>query len=98
MLPVGRAAGAVGTVLTNSLRATHGVSKRAVARLARQIEADGGIHTALKYVEDGGEKIVVDGNHRLRAARQLGIERVPAERVDLPYKGYKTVADLIYHR
>jgi RHS repeat-associated protein len=84
-------------VATSELRATHRVSRRAVARLQADIE-ENGIQEPLKYVEHQGEKHVVDGNHRLRAARNLGIKEVPAEKVELPYKGYKTAGDLTYSR
>jgi ParB-like chromosome segregation protein Spo0J len=66
-----------------------------VDRLAADIEKIG-IQKPLKYVEHQGEKHVVDGNHRLRAARKLGLKRVPAEKIELPYKGYKTTGDLTY--
>ncbi len=85
-----------GTVATSELRATHSVSGKAVGRLARQVEADGGIREPLKYVTHEGEKYVVDGNHRLRVARQLGLDRVPADEVKLPYQGYRTPGDLTY--
>lgn len=89
------AAEAGGSVATSELRATHAVGKKAVARLAEDIE-ENGIKEPLKYVEHQGEKHVVDGNHRLQAARKLGIKQVPAERVELPYKGYKTPGDLTF--
>ena len=54
-----------------------------------------GIKDPIKYVEYDGSKYVVDGHHRLRAARELGFETVPVEKVELPYKGYKTVDDLL---
>jgi RHS repeat-associated protein len=89
------AAEAGGSVATSELRATHSVGKKAVARLAADIE-ENGMKEPLKYVEHQGEKHVVDGNHRLQAARKLGIKQVPAERVELPYKGYKTPGDLTF--
>ena len=49
----------------------------------------------IKYVEVNGQRFIVDGHHRAVAARQLGIENVPAEEVQLPYGSYKTVEDLI---
>jgi ParB-like chromosome segregation protein Spo0J len=39
---------------------------------------------------------VVDGHHRLKAAKQLGLKEVPVEEVKLPYAGYKTTSDLIF--
>jgi ParB-like chromosome segregation protein Spo0J len=82
-------------VATSELQATHSVSRAAVNRLAADIQKNG-MKETIKYVEHQGQRFVVDGNHRLRAARQLGMDRVPAEKVSLPYKGYKTVGDLTY--
>lgn len=90
-----KGAGAIARIATRELRATHGVSRRAVARLAADIEKNG-MKESIKYVVNQGEKFVVDGNHRLRAARKLGLEEVPAQEVTLPYKGYKTPSDLTY--
>lgn len=39
---------------------------------------------------------MVDGHHRLQAAKRLKIEDVPVEKVDLPYVGYKTIEDLLW--
>ena len=55
-----------------------------------------GIIEPIKYVEDKGTKYVVDGHHRLRAAKQLGLDKIPTQRVSLPYKGYKTINDLLW--
>lgn len=66
-------------------------------KLASLITQEGGIKETLKFVVHQGQKYVVDGNHRLRAARKLGLDEVPAEEVSLPYKGYKTADDLTYN-
>ena len=55
-----------------------------------------GIQEPIKYVEHNGQMYVVDGHHRLLAAKRLGITEVPIERVDLPYAGYKTIDDLLW--
>jgi hypothetical protein len=89
------AAEVTGRVATAELRATHGVSKNRVKDIAADIGRNG-IREPLKYVEHGGEKIVVDGNHRLRAAWRLGLKEVPAERVELPFRGFRTPGDLVY--
>ena len=54
-----------------------------------------GINEPIKYVEYKGEKYVVNGHHRLRAAKTLGLDSVPVEQVKLPYKGYRDVKDLL---
>jgi hypothetical protein len=94
--PIGMVAGGVENVATSHLVATHSVTRSSVRRLAGQIEADGGIRTPLNYVLHQGQRYVVDGNHRLAAARLLRMRTVPAQRVDLPFKGFKTAADLIF--
>ena len=63
-------------------------------RLLKESIREGGMKEAIKFVEYEGKKFIVDGNHRVEAARQLGIREVPAQRVTLPYRGYKTPADL----
>ncbi|MBU3131869.1 ParB/RepB/Spo0J family partition protein [Clostridium gasigenes] len=55
-----------------------------------------GIKEPIKYVEYNGKKYVVDGHHRLQAAKRAGIGDVPVEKVDLPYLGYKTIEDLLW--
>jgi RHS repeat-associated protein len=97
---LGRAAGGVddaaraGRVAVSELRPTHSVSNKAVQRLADDM-AENGVREPLRYVEHNGTKYVVDGNHRLQAARRLGLDDVPAERVELPYKGYRTIENVL---
>ena len=43
-----------------------------------------------------GKKYVVDGHHRLIAAKRLHFQEVPIEEVELPYKGYNTIDDLLW--
>ncbi|WP_354004837.1 ParB N-terminal domain-containing protein [Olivibacter sp. 47] len=45
-----------------------------------------------------GKKFVIDGHHRFRAAKELGIQNVPVRQVKLPCAGYKSVDNLIYSR
>ena len=63
-------------------------------RLSREIDEAGEITESLKYVVRDGKKYLVNGHHRQRLAKQKGIKEVPAEQVELPYKGYKTEKDL----
>ena len=55
-----------------------------------------GIREPIKYVEHNGKKYIVDGHHRLRAARNLNLEKIPVEKVNLPYKSYHTIDDLFW--
>ena len=93
----GTAATRVSLMSIDEFVPTHGMmkSRREFNRLKAEIAADG-IREPIKFVIHEGEKRVVDGHHRLRAARALGIKRVPAQQVQLPFAGYKTPADLVY--
>ena len=80
---------------TRQLIPTHmpTLSRRQYQALREDI-ARNGILDPIKYVEFNGRKYIVDGHHRLRAARELGIEKVPTQQVQLPYGGYRTTGDL----
>lgn len=83
------------TSKTFDLKPTEPLSKsrRQFQRFLDEVKKNG-IAEPIKYVEHDGVKYVVNGHHRLRAAKMLGIEIVPVERVDLPYNGYQRVHDL----
>lgn len=50
----------------------------------------------IQYVEIAGERYVVNGNNRLQVARRLGITgELQLEKVALPFRGFKTVEDVI---
>lgn len=55
-----------------------------------------GINESIKYVKHNNRKYIVDGHHRVIAAKRLRIEEVPIEEVQLPYAGYKTIEDLLW--
>lgn len=55
-----------------------------------------GIREAIKYVEVNGDKYVVDGHHRLLAAKMLGLDKLPIQQVSLPYSGYGDINDLFW--
>jgi hypothetical protein len=78
-----------------NLERTHRLEPNRLRRVREMIQRDGGIRETIKYVEHEGRRFIVDGNHRVRAARELGIQEVPVERVELPYRGYRTVDDLL---
>jgi len=39
---------------------------------------------------------ILDGHHRALAAPRAGVSEVPIRRVELPFNGYKTPADLTF--
>ncbi len=81
---------------TSELLATHLITQS--RRQFRKLKADiiqNGVREPIKYVVYQGEKFVVDGHHRLQAARDLRLHKVPAEEVQLPFLGYRNVDDLI---
>jgi RHS repeat-associated protein len=87
---------AIGQIARSALAPTQGVMKstKAMRKLVADI-AQNGIREPIKYVEQNGIKYVVDGHHRLAAAYRLGITNVPAQRVSLPYLGYRSTSDLV---
>ena len=88
---------ATDVISTSKLTRTHKLtlSKKQFTNLVNDINKNG-ITESIKYVEHKGRKYVVDGHHRLQAAKQLKIENVPVEKVSLPYKGYKKIEDLLW--
>jgi RHS repeat-associated protein len=55
---------------------------------------DNGIQEPINYVIHGGKKYIVNGHHRYFTALQLGYKNILATEVTLPFRGYKTPADL----
>lgn len=55
-----------------------------------------GIQESIKYVTYDGQMYVVDGHHRLLAAKRLRLTEVPIEKVELPYAGYSKIDDLLW--
>ncbi|CUV66606.1 conserved hypothetical protein [Sulfurovum sp. enrichment culture clone C5] len=49
---------------------------------------------SISYVVHDGNKYIVNGHHRVKAAKQLDISNVPAKEVQLPFRGYKDIGDL----
>lgn len=71
------------------------MSKKAFKDFKDGIATDGHIKKPIRYVEHEGKKYIVDGHHRARAAKELGLRQVPTEKVSLPHKGYKQIEDLL---
>ncbi|MCK6576336.1 ParB N-terminal domain-containing protein, partial [Myxococcota bacterium] len=78
------------------LEPTHGLTmgRNKFAQFKAQIGREG-IKEPIKFVTHDGRRYVVDGHHRLRAAKELGLKDVPVEEVQLPHGGYNSVEDLL---
>ena len=79
-----------------NLESTHKLTmgKKRFKKFVNQVKADGKIKEPIKYVEHNGKRYIVDGHHRVSAAKEAGLKKVPIEKVKLPYKGYKSIDDL----
>jgi hypothetical protein len=77
------------------LAPTHAItmSNREFKALKDSMQKDGMLRETIKTVTHNGQKYIVDGHHRARAAKELGWKEVPVEEVTLPYLGYKTIDD-----
>lgn len=78
------------------LSPTHALtmSSNAFNALKNSMQKDGMLRETIKTVTHNGQKYIVDGHHRARAAKELGWKEVPIEEVTLPFQGYKTTDDL----
>ena len=78
-----------------TLTPTHDVDygRNKLNRFVNKIKSEG-ITNPIKYVEIDGNRYVVDGHHRLYAAKMLNLDFILAEQVELPYKGYDSFNDL----
>jgi hypothetical protein len=71
------------------------LSNKAMARVIEDVRINS-IKETIKYVEHNGKKYIVDGHHRILAAKRLGMVEVPIEKVELPYSGYEKIEDLFW--
>ena len=81
----------------SELTPTHGLtkSKKQMKTLIEDIRING-IQEPIHYVNYGGTKYVVNGHHRLAAAKALKMTDVPVKEVTLPYAGYHSIHDLFW--
>ena len=96
---VDNAADAIKTTMVSptNLTRTHKLtmSKKQYLNLLEDIQKNG-IREPIKYVDYDRTKYIVDGHHRLQAAKHLNLDKIPVTEVQLPYKGYKTIEDLLW--
>jgi RHS repeat-associated protein len=80
------------------LERTHSIqgnaSSRNVRKIAESMKNDGWQGDPIAVVEHEERLLVVDGHHRLSAAKRAGID-VPYVRVELPYRGYQDLNDVL---
>ena len=80
---------------TSSLKATQTITKsKAPMQTLLDDISKNGVKEPISYVRSGGKNYIVDGHHRFYSAQKLQIKNVPVQRVKLPFKGYKSAADL----
>jgi hypothetical protein len=89
------------TAPANAFTRTHGLSGRASSRnvneIADSMRANGWQGDPIKVLDHNGTKYILDGHHRVEAARRVGIE-VPYQTVapeNLSQFGYKSVEQVI---
>jgi len=92
----GRSSLAAKRVNPFELAPTHPITKstREFAKLKADI-AQNGVKTPISYIEHNGQKYILDGHHRARAAKELGLKDVPVQDVQLPFKAYNTIDDVL---
>jgi len=89
------------TAPANAFTRTHGLSGRASSRnvneIAGSMRASGWQGDPIKVLDHNGTKYILDGHHRVEAARRVGIE-IPYQTVapeNLGQFGYKSVEQVI---
>ena len=95
---LGKASENIKMLSTERLYPTHRktYSKKQFEALVDDV-AKNGIIEPIKVVEYKGNKYVVDGHHRLSAAKRVGLKQIPVEEVSLPFKGYRGINDLFWY-
>lgn len=70
-------------------------SSKNVAKIRDSMAADGWQGEPVSVLEHDGKKYLLDGHHRRAAAIRAGLDQVPYKLVNLPFKGYQTLDDVL---
>ena len=70
-------------------------SSKNVREIMDSLRDEGWKGDPISVVEHDGQKYVVDGHHRLAAAKRVGFDQIPYKKVDLPFRGYRTLDDVL---
>jgi RHS repeat-associated protein len=85
-----------GKAPSGGLLITETMSNTQFRKLVQSIAQSGLKNNVIQFVRIGEKNFVVNGNNRLLAARQLGItDQLSFQRVQLPFQGFKSEADVI---
>lgn len=86
----------------SDLNRSHSISGRASSRnvedIAESMKKEGWTGPPIRAIEHKGKLIIIDGHHRLAAAKQVGLKNVPVEVVPFePRPGsWQTLEELLY--
>jgi hypothetical protein len=70
-------------------------SSKNVQEIMNSMRSDGYQGDPISVYEHDGQKYVVDGHHRLAAAKRVGLKQIPFTKVGLPFRGYRTLDDVL---
>ncbi len=81
------------------LQRTHDIggnsSSKNVMKIRDSMAADGWQGDPVSVLEHDGQKYLLDGHHRRAAAIRAGLDQVPYKTVQLPFRGYQTLDDVL---
>lgn len=80
-----------------SLRFTDRMTKREFSKLIENVKKDGFNNKTIKFVKDGEDRYIVDGNNRIRVAQKLGrTDELNFEETELPFnQNFQTIDQVI---
>jgi ParB-like chromosome segregation protein Spo0J len=85
-------------LLNPTQRISGAKSEKTIKRIVADIEEKGiaGIREPIDIIidEETGEKYILDGHHRHKAALQKELEKVPTREITLPQKGYENIKEI----